>query len=87
MTENAIYVFFCDLSSSTLLTIFGGKKRDLEPFLTEERLPDGWQPRIRHPFGLTSAEFNTTVLPVEFGIVEELPWNSQQGKQKKAKRV
>ena len=41
---------------------------DLRPFLLEERLPDGWQPRIRHPMGLTIMEFNKTVLGVEFGI-------------------
>ena len=47
--------------------------QDLRPFLLEERLPDGWQPRIRHPMGLTMAEFNQTALKVEFGIKEELP--------------
>ena len=59
-------------SSSTLLTIFGGRIDDLRPFLTEERIPDGWEPRIRHRMGLTIAEFNMTVLPVELGIKEEV---------------
>ena len=44
----------------------------MRPFLTEERIPDGWEPRIRHRMGLTMAEFNMTVLPVELGIKEEV---------------
>ena len=54
-----------------MLTIFGGRVDDLRPFLTEERLPEGWESRIRHRMGLTIFEFNTTVLPVELGISEE----------------
>ncbi|KAI0791556.1 Chloroperoxidase [Irpex lacteus] len=72
---STFHKLFGSSNSSTLLTIFGGKKEDLVPLLTEERLPDGWQPRIRHPFGLTLTEFNATVLRVEFGIEDELPWN------------
>ena len=60
-------------SSSTLLTIFGGRVKDLRPILLEERLPDGWQPRVVHPMGLTMTAFNKTSLQVELGIVEELP--------------
>ena len=45
---------------------------DLRPFLTEERIPDGWEPRVRHRMGLTMLEFNNTVLPVELGIREEV---------------
>ena len=57
-------------SSSTLLTIFGGRVEDLYSVLTEERLPQGWQPRIRTPMGLTFMAFNTTVTKVELGIAE-----------------
>ena len=60
-------------SSSTLLTIFGGRVKDLRPFLLEERIPDGWESRIREPFGLTMAAFNPTVMGVELAIKEELP--------------
>ena len=59
-------------SASTMLTIFGGRMDDLRPFLTEERLPDGWESRIRHRMGLSMLEFNLTVLPVELGIPEEV---------------
>ena len=55
-----------------MLTIFGGRMDDLRPFLTEERLPDGWESRIRHRMGLSMLEFNLTVLPVELGISEEV---------------
>lgn len=60
-------------SASILFSIFGGKVKDLRTFLLEERLPDGWQPRIRHPYGLTMAEFNALGIKIELGITEELP--------------
>lgn len=63
----------CKCSSAMLLTTFGGKVKDLRPFLLEERLPDGWQPQIRHPHGLTMAEFNALAFKIELGITEELP--------------
>lgn len=31
---------------------------DLRPILVEERIPDGWESRIRAPFGLTMINFN-----------------------------
>jgi len=55
-------------SSSTMLTIFGGRVADLEPMLTEERFPEHWEPCIRSRFGLTIAKFQGTVLPVEMGV-------------------
>ena len=55
-----------------MLTIFGGKVRDLRPILLEERLPDGWQPSERHPMGLTMLTFQSTVMAVEMGIPEEV---------------
>jgi len=58
-------------SASTLIIIFGGRVKDLESILIEERIPDGWESRVRRPFGLTQATFNRTVLKVEFGIDEK----------------
>lgn len=55
-------------SSSTMLTIFGGRVNDLQPMLTEERFSEDWEPRILSRFGLTMAAFNGTVLPVEMGV-------------------
>ncbi|KAI0372444.1 Cloroperoxidase [Pilatotrama ljubarskyi] len=67
-----IHKMFGSANASTLLTIFGGKMQDLRPLLSEERIPDGWEPRIRHRMGLTMMEFNGTVLPVELNIKEEV---------------
>ena len=36
--------------------------------LKEERLPEGWEPRILDRYGLTMATFNRTVKKVENGI-------------------
>jgi hypothetical protein len=54
-----------------LLTIFGGRLKDIESILVEERIPDGWESRILQPYGLTMAAFNRTVLPLEFSINED----------------
>jgi hypothetical protein len=60
------------ISGSTLLRIFGGRLSDIYTFLTEERLPDGWESRARDQMGLTHFSFNTTVIGVELGIKEEV---------------
>ena len=57
-------------SASTLLTIFGGRVADIRTFLLEERIPDGWQPRILSRMGLTMLAFNKVVGKVELGINE-----------------
>ena len=45
---------------------------DLETILLEERLPEGWESRVREAYGLTVITFNLkTVNPVEKGIDEE----------------
>ena len=64
---------FLGRSSSTMLTLFGGRIEDLRTFLVEERLPEGWEPKIRTPYGLTIGAFNKTVLQVELGIKEPKP--------------
>ncbi|KAJ3560883.1 heme-thiolate peroxidase [Leucocoprinus birnbaumii] len=63
---------FGSSNCSTMLTIFGGRVKDLETILLEERLPENWESRVRKPFGLTLAHFNlTTVMWVELGINEK----------------
>ncbi len=59
------------LSSATLLTAFGGRLADLESFLIDERLPDGWESCIRKPYGMTFASFNVTIFKIEFGVNEK----------------
>ncbi|KAH7883017.1 Chloroperoxidase [Phlebopus sp. FC_14] len=70
---------FGSANSSTMLTIFGGRVEDLRVLLHEERLPHGWESRVRNPWGLTMTTFNFTVLPVELGIRE--PEWSQEAKE------
>jgi len=60
------------ISGSTLIRIFGGRISDLYTFLTEERIPDGWESRVRDQMGLTFFSFNRTVFGVELGIKEEV---------------
>ncbi|KAG6826657.1 hypothetical protein H0H92_014948 [Tricholoma furcatifolium] len=53
-----------------MLTAFGGRVKDLEAFLLEERLPEGWESCNRDGKGLTIISFNKTVSKVERGIDE-----------------
>jgi len=57
---------FSSTNTATLLTTFGGRLKDIEIILTEERIPEGWEPRIRKQYGLTLAAFNTSIIPLEF---------------------
>ncbi|PPQ71241.1 hypothetical protein CVT26_010983 [Gymnopilus dilepis] len=70
-TLDFFHKVFGSSNSSTLLTIFGGRVTDLESILVDERIPEGWESRVRKRLGLTFAAFNTTVLKVEFGINEK----------------
>jgi hypothetical protein len=70
-TLDLFHRIFGSSNSSTLLTIFGGRVKDLETVLLKEQLPEGWESRVRGQMGLTMATFNFTVLPVEFGISEK----------------
>lgn len=54
-----------------MLIIFDGKVDDLESILVEERIPDGWEPKLRSRKGLTLLTFNKTVLKVELGTDEK----------------
>ncbi|KAK0469344.1 Chloroperoxidase, partial [Desarmillaria tabescens] len=53
-------------TSSTMLTIMGGRVKDLESFLVEERIPDGWEPKILSRNGLTILGFNRTAMKVGY---------------------
>lgn len=60
-------IFF---SAGSLNLVFGGRVKDLEVFLTEERIPDGWESRIRESSGLTIRRFNNTAKKISKGIDE-----------------
>jgi len=70
-TLGKIHKTFGSSNASTMLTIMGGRVEDLEAFLVDERIPDGWESRILEPMGLTIITFNFTVAQVEKGIDEE----------------
>jgi len=59
-------------NASTLLTIFGGRVNDIYTFLTEERLPDGWESRVRDQMGVTLFAFNRSLFRIELGIEDEV---------------
>ena len=71
LTGSVLTLFSIFFSSATLLTIFGGRVRDLKSVLIDEKLPEGWESRVRSRWGLTFAKFNLTVLPLEFSISEK----------------
>jgi len=60
------------ISASTLLMVFGGRVNDIYTFLTEERLPDGWESRTRDQMGVTLFTFNRTLFRIELGIEDEV---------------
>ncbi|OJA10499.1 hypothetical protein AZE42_07821 [Rhizopogon vesiculosus] len=62
---------FSSANSATLPKIFGGRVDDLHSIFLHERIPDGWESRIRQPYGLTLTHFQKTVLAIEFGIREK----------------
>jgi len=72
-TTSFVHRMFGSSNASTMLTIFGGRIDDLRTVLLEERLPDGWQSRVRARFGLTFAAFNGTVLKVITGVKDVPP--------------
>ncbi|KAJ7164443.1 Chloroperoxidase [Mycena filopes] len=61
---------FASANCSSLLLVFWGRVADLEPFLTEERIPEGWEPRIIRRYGLSLIEFNLNIFKVEQAIKE-----------------
>jgi hypothetical protein len=44
---------------------------DLNSILLDERIPEGWESRVRQPYGLTFTHFNKTVIAVAFGVNEK----------------
>jgi len=61
---------FSPANAGSLNLVFGGRVKDLEVFLTEERIPDGWESRIRESSGLTIRRFNNTAKKIGEGIDE-----------------
>ncbi|KAJ7651399.1 hypothetical protein FB45DRAFT_1079219, partial [Roridomyces roridus] len=72
-TLDYFHKMFGSANSSTLLCIFGGRVDDLETFLMEERIREGWEPKALEHSGITFVKFNRTAVAVEKGIKEDLP--------------
>ncbi|KAF9011784.1 hypothetical protein BDQ17DRAFT_1387380 [Cyathus striatus] len=58
-----------DFTLAFIHKMFGSSKP--ESILIDERIPDGWESRIRKPLGLTMTTFNRTVFRVEMGTNEK----------------
>ncbi|KAF9453351.1 putative chloroperoxidase [Macrolepiota fuliginosa MF-IS2] len=70
-TLDFFHKVFGSTNASTMLVAFGGRVKDLETWLLEERFPDGWETKIKSRLGMTFAKFNTTIAKVELGIDEK----------------
>jgi len=69
-TQNVDQKMFASGNASILFSFFGGNVDDLRIFLNEERLPEGWEPKVRTKKGLTLFTFNTLVSRIEGNIDE-----------------
>jgi hypothetical protein len=58
-------------NASLLLSTMGGRVDDLHSFLLDERLPEGWESRVRQSRGLTLVNFNKLALTIECGVREK----------------
>jgi len=72
-TTSFSHRLFGSSNASTMLTIFGGRVDDIRTLLLEERIPVGWQSKIRSRFGFTFAAFNGTVIRVLRGVKKVPP--------------
>ncbi|KAI0752687.1 Cloroperoxidase [Daedaleopsis nitida] len=69
--------FIGSTNAAFVYKVFGGIVSDLHAFLLEERLPNGWEPRVRHRAGLTMLEINKTIGQIEFGVPQEVDGSMQ----------
>ncbi|KAJ5528274.1 hypothetical protein N7513_012433 [Penicillium frequentans] len=71
LTWSFLHKFFGSGNSALMYSIFGGDVRDLRIWLSEERFPDGWEPKNREAHGHTIAQAQATSLTIEFNINEK----------------
>lgn len=70
-TLKRFHKLFGCANASLLLSTMGGRVDDLHHFLLHEQLPQGWESRVRQPYGLTLIDFNKLALKIEFGVREK----------------
>ncbi|KAL3417102.1 deoxyribonuclease -related protein [Phlyctema vagabunda] len=78
LTWSFLHKFFGSGNCALMYSVFGGNVKDLRIWLTEERFPDGWEPKNREALGHTIGQAQITTLAIEFNINER-----QQLRQKK----
>ncbi|KAG8903528.1 hypothetical protein FRB99_003159 [Tulasnella sp. 403] len=71
LTYSFVHKFFGSGNAALMYAIFGGIVEDLRIFLSEERIPDGWEPKNRHHFGFPILFAQIDSLNVEFNINEK----------------
>jgi hypothetical protein len=72
-TLGAFHKFFSASNSAIMYDTFAGNVDDLSTWLEEERIPDGWEPAVRGPFGLTITDLHLRVAEIEFQTVHHGP--------------
>ena len=55
-------------STSSLVTLFGGRVDQLQELLVNERISDGWEPVVREQMSFTISSFAPSAFKVEFGV-------------------
>ncbi|EMD37165.1 heme-thiolate peroxidase [Gelatoporia subvermispora B] len=71
-TMSTIHRLFASANSAIMMTTFEGRVKDLNPWLIDERIPEGWEPRVRDRMGLTLTKLNLTATRIELGVEEEV---------------
>ncbi|RQM06383.1 hypothetical protein DH86_00001194, partial [Scytalidium sp. 3C] len=66
-----LHEFFGSGNGALMYSIFGGNVNDMRCWLTEERLPEGWEPKNREALGHTILQAQITSLAIEFNINEK----------------
>ncbi|KAG6382045.1 Chloroperoxidase [Boletus reticuloceps] len=61
---------FGSANASTMSVVFGGRVDDLRVILLEDRFPEGWESRVRKPYGLTILTLNCAIFAMEFRVRE-----------------
>jgi len=70
LTYSFFHKFFGSGNAAFMYSLFGGDVKDLRVWLTEERFPDKWEPKVRWSYGHTIVFAQKTTIEVEFNTHE-----------------
>lgn len=82
-----IHAKFSASNSTSLLRIFGGKVKDLEVMLLEERIPDGFESSTKAKHGLTMFSFQSTVKAIDSAIDEDAAAREMEMEMRKGEKM